>query len=35
MTSGLSVDDMPEIKKEVYQQASVVMNLLFTHKKSA
>lgn len=33
--TGLSVDDMPEIKKEVDQQASMLMNLLFTHKKSA
>lgn len=33
--TGLSVDNMPEIKKEVDQQASMLMNLLFTHKKSA
>jgi len=33
--TGLSIDDMPDIKKEVDQQASMVMNLLFTQKKSA
>jgi len=33
--TGLSVDDMPVIKKEVDLQVSSVMNLLFTHKKSA
>jgi len=33
--TGLSADTMPEIKKEVDQQASMLMNLLFTHKKSA
>ncbi|NOQ80738.1 MAG: HDOD domain-containing protein [Gammaproteobacteria bacterium] len=33
--TGLSVDNMPEVKKEVDQQASMLMNLLFTHKKSA
>ncbi len=34
-TTGLSIDDMEDIKLEVDQQASSVMNLLFTHKKSA
>lgn len=33
--TGLSVDDMADIKKEVDLQASMVMDLLFTHKKSA
>ena len=33
--TGLSVNDMPEAKKEVDLQASMVMDLLFTHKKSA
>lgn len=33
--TGLSVDDMSAIKREVDQQAAGVMNLLFTHKKSA
>ena len=33
--TGLSIDDMADIKKEVDEQASMVMNLLFTHKKSA
>ncbi len=33
--TGLSVDDMAEIKSEVDLQISMVMNLLFTHKKSA
>ena len=33
--TGLSVDDMPEIKKEVDQQVSMVMDLLFVHNKSA
>lgn len=33
--TGLSIEDMPDIKKEVDQQASMVMNLLFTQKKSA
>ena len=33
--TGLSVDDMAEVKQEVDQQASVVMNLLFTHKGNA
>jgi len=33
--TGLSVDDMPKIKKEVDEQVSAVMNLLFTHKKNA
>lgn len=33
--TGLSVDDMPKIKKEVDQQVTMVMNLLFTHKKHA
>ena len=33
--TGLSIDDMAELKKEVDAQASMVMNLLFTHKKSA
>ncbi len=33
--TGLSADDIPEIKKEVDEQASMVMNLLFRHKKSA
>jgi HD-like signal output (HDOD) protein len=31
----LSIDDMPEIKHQVDQQASMVMSILFTHKKSA
>jgi len=33
--TGLSAEDMPAIKTEVDAQASMVMNLLFTHKKSA
>ncbi|MCU7951384.1 MAG: HDOD domain-containing protein, partial [gamma proteobacterium symbiont of Bathyaustriella thionipta] len=33
--TGLSIDDMPEIKNEVDQQASMLMNLLFRHKKTA
>ena len=33
--TGLSFDDMPDLKKEVDQQASSVMSLLFTQKKSA
>ncbi len=33
--TGLSVEDMPELKKEVDTQASYVMNMLFTFKKSA
>jgi len=33
--TGLSVDDIPAIKKEVDKQVSLVMNLLFTHKKHA
>ena len=33
--TGLSVDDMAAMKREVDQQASMVMSLLFTHKKSA
>ncbi len=33
--TGLDVENMAEIKKEVDQQAAMVMNLLFTHKKSA
>ena len=33
--TGLSIDEMAEIKKEADLQASMVMNLLFTHKKSA
>ncbi len=33
--TGLSVDDMQEIKKEADEQASIVMNILFTHKKCA
>ncbi len=33
--TGLSAEDMPGIKREVDQQASMVMSLLFTHKKSA
>lgn len=33
--TGLSFDDMPGFKKEVDQQASSVMGLIFTHKKSA
>jgi len=31
----LTVDDMADIKKEVDQQASMVMSMLFTHTKSA
>jgi len=33
--TGLTVDDMSDIKKEVDQQASMVMSMLFTHTKSA
>ncbi|MCW9048669.1 MAG: HDOD domain-containing protein [Gammaproteobacteria bacterium] len=33
--TGLLAEDMPAIKTEVDAQASMVMNLLFTHKKSA
>lgn len=33
--TGLSVNDMAEMKKEVDQQASMVMSMLFTQKKSA
>jgi len=33
--TGLSIDEMAEIKKEVDQQASSVMNVLFRNKKSA
>jgi len=33
--TGLDIDNMASIKNEVDQQASMVMNLLFTHKKSA
>lgn len=33
--TGLSVEDMPELKKEADQQASMVMNMLFKQKKSA
>lgn len=33
--TGLSIDDMPDIKKEVDQQASMVMGMIFTQKKSA
>ncbi len=33
--TGLAVDDMEGIKKEVDQQASMVMSMLFTHTKSA
>ena len=33
--TGLSAEDMPAIKKEVDNQASMVMSLLFTHKKTA
>jgi len=33
--TGLLFDDMPELKKEVDQQVSMVMSLLFTQKKSA
>jgi len=33
--SGLSVDEIPDIKKEVDLQVSMVMSLLFTRKKSA
>lgn len=33
--TGLLVEDMPEVKKEVDLQASHVMNMLFTFKKSA
>ncbi len=33
--TGLSADDMPKIKQEVDKQVSMVMNLLFTHKKHA
>lgn len=33
--TGLSVKDMPEIKKEVDAQASSVMSMLFRHKKRA
>lgn len=33
--TGLSIEEMPEIKKEVDRQASMVMSLLFSHKKSA
>lgn len=33
--TGLSIDDMADLKKEVDQQASSVMNMLFKHKKSA
>ena len=33
--TGLSVEDMPALKKEVDQQASMVMNMLFKQKKSA
>lgn len=33
--TGLSIEELPEIKKEVDRQASMVMNLLFSHKKSA
>ncbi|HEY9051961.1 MAG TPA: HDOD domain-containing protein [Gammaproteobacteria bacterium] len=33
--TGLSIDDMADNKKEVDLQASMVMDLLFTHKKSA
>ncbi len=33
--TGLDVNHMTDIKKDVDQQASQVMNLLFTHKKSA
>lgn len=33
--TGLLVDDMADLKIEVDQQAAMVMNLLFTHKKSA
>lgn len=33
--TGLNIEEMPEIKKEVDRQASMVMNLLFSHKKSA
>ncbi len=34
-TTGLSVDDMADIKSEVDKQVSMVMSLLFTHTKSA
>ncbi|TNF34891.1 MAG: HDOD domain-containing protein [Gammaproteobacteria bacterium] len=33
--TGLSPDDMAELKKEVDLQASMVMDLLFTHRKTA
>lgn len=33
--TGLSVEDMPELKKEADQQASMVMSMLFKQKKSA
>lgn len=33
--TGLDIENMPAIKIEVDQQASSVMNLLFSHKKSA
>ncbi|MDH5484816.1 MAG: HDOD domain-containing protein [Gammaproteobacteria bacterium] len=33
--TGLAINDMSDLKKEVDQQASMVMNMLFTHKKSA
>lgn len=33
--TGLSVDAIPDIKKEVDQQASMVMSLLFSHRKQA
>ncbi|VAW69576.1 hypothetical protein MNBD_GAMMA09-2530 [hydrothermal vent metagenome] len=33
--TGLSADDMAEIKTEVDKQASMVMSMLFTHNKSA
>ncbi|RDH84029.1 MAG: hypothetical protein DIZ80_07805 [endosymbiont of Galathealinum brachiosum] len=33
--TGLSIEDMPALKQEVDQQASMVMNMLFKNKKSA
>ncbi len=33
--TGLSVEDMPDIKIEADEQAAMVMNMLFSHKKSA
>ena len=33
--TGLSVDQMPTIKKEVDEQVAMVMNLLFSHKNNA